>query len=83
MSRPTVLTAFAVLAVLAAGVLSGCGPVDPSGVSGKITDRYQEYDPASKLLLDKFVINGHTYEVTDNAYGKCFRGSRYPDCKNR
>lgn len=79
--RPIRLLGAVALAVLAVFTASGCNSQDPT-VAGTVTGRDQRHNPATHASAFFLTINGIEHEVSYDAYSHCFRGSRYPTCKN-
>jgi len=69
------------LAVVAAFTVSGCNNQNPT-VTGTVTSRDQRHNPATHASAFYLTINSTEHEVSYATYSHCFRGSRYPTCKN-
>ncbi|MEY9876028.1 hypothetical protein ABH931_005535 [Streptacidiphilus sp. MAP12-33] len=83
----TVRAARAATLALTAALAGACAAPE-ADVSGTVIDRYPWHNPAThseELRLTIRLADGSTmsFRVYDPTYGKCFRGSHYPACKNR
>lgn len=71
----------AAVAVLLA--VTGCGYEE--GPAGRVVDKSDEYQPATKTRKYELTVrtadgSEHEFEVSISDYSACYRGSAYPTC---